>query len=46
MFEDDGHRDMEPHKRPGYAEMLMELADIERKRIREEGLMQEDKCQK
>ena len=27
----------EPHKREGYGEMMAERADIERKRIREEG---------
>lgn len=31
-------RDMEPHKRTGYAERMYEMADIRRKELRENGL--------
>ena len=30
-------RDMEPHKRDGYFEMMCDMADYQRKWIREEG---------
>ena len=33
----EAERDMEPHKRTGYFEMMCDMADYQRKWIREEG---------
>ena len=34
---EEAERDMEPHKREGYFEMMCDMADHQRKWIREEG---------
>lgn len=34
----DAERDMEPHKRTGYFEMMCEMADEHRKWLRENGI--------
>ena len=33
----EAERDMEPHKRDGYFEMMCEIADLQRKWVRENG---------
>ena len=34
---EEAERDMEPHKRSGYFEMMCDMADHQRKWVREEG---------